>query len=461
MSEKKKLFAVSVKKAGGREEVLTGPERGAIGRLLSVVKGHEIDLSIISPGLCLKKSGLGECYTLNIPQGLSAVITVGKDSLPIEGLVELGLLKKKGKAYILRLPQVKEMRLSLGQCDLSFGYREFEAAVRAPVYAAAAIDKSIKRPLITKEDYNFVFFLAAFFVLQFSTALYLRTIEIKKKDSVEALKHMAPRFAKLILQPPKEKQAKVEQKTKEEAKKEETSKEEMKEEAKAEEAPKQAEQTPQQAVRKDAIRAKVRSKGLLSVIGAKSMPMDFGTLDIPGGASSRFAGAGISTGTSAVSDEMFSRFKSEETSALEAASSRAASAGKQKDSSAMAEEALKEKKGRETLKDNIDKKGRKLASARVRAEEEVYRTIRSYMGGLKYIYNNALRTNQSLKGKISVKITIAATGRVTAAEMVSSTLDSQDLRDALVDRINKWKFTELRDVEDFTITYTFDFAPVS
>lgn len=456
MSEKKKLFAVSVKKAGGREEVLTGPERGAIGRLLSVVKGHEIDLSTISPGLCLKKSGLGERYTLNIPQGLSAVITVGKDSLPIEGLVELGLLKKKGKAYILRLPQGKDTRLSLGQCDLSFGYREFEAAIRAPV--AVAIDKSIKRPLITKEDYNFVFFLAAFFVLQFSTALYLRTIEIKKKDSVEALKYMAPRFARLILQPPKEKQVKVEQKAKEEEKPKE---EEKKEEAKPEEAPKQAEQTPQQAARKDAIRAKVRSKGLLSVIGAKSMPMDFGPIDIPGGASSRFAGAGISTGTSAVSDEMFSRFKSEEASALEAASSRAASAGKQKDSSAMAEEVLKEKKGMQTLKDNIDKKGRKLASAKVRAEEEVYRTIRSYMGGLKYIYNNALRTNQSLKGKISVKITIAASGRVTVAEMMSSTLDSPELRDALVDRINKWKFMELRDVEDFTITYTFDFAPVS
>ena len=191
------------------------------------------------------------------------------------------------------------------------------------------------------------------------------------------------------------------------------------------------------------------------------MPMDFGTLDIPGGRVSKFSGAGISTGTGAVSDEMFSRFKSEEADALEAASSKAASLGKQKDSSAMAEEALKEKKGMHVLQDNIDKKGRKLASAKVRAEEEVYRTIRSYMGGLKYIYNNALRTNQSLKGKISVKLTIAASGRVTVAEMMSSTLDSQELRDALVDRINKWKFTELRDVEDFTITYTFDFAPVS
>ncbi|MEK7680337.1 MAG: hypothetical protein AAB356_09100, partial [Deltaproteobacteria bacterium] len=186
MSEKKKLFAVAVKKPGSREDVITGPERGAIGRLLSVVKGAEIDLSTISPGLVLKKSGLRERYTLNIPQGLSGVIIAGKDSVPIEGIVDLGLLKKKGKGYILRLPQVKEMRLSLGQCDLSFGYREFEAAVRAPVAVAATIDKSIKRPLITKEDYNFVFFLAAFFVLQFSAALYLRTIEIKKKDPVEA-----------------------------------------------------------------------------------------------------------------------------------------------------------------------------------------------------------------------------------------------------------------------------------
>ncbi len=463
MSEKRKLFAVSAKKAGGREEVLAGPGAGALGRLASVVKGAEMDLSAFSPGLSLRRSGLGERYTLNIPQGLSGVITVGKDSLPIEGLVGLGLLGKKGKGYALRLPQGVDTRLSLGQCDLTFGYRELEAEARAPVAVIAAIDKSIRRPLITKEDYNFVFLAIAFFVLQFSTAAYLRTIEIHKKDSVEALKQMAPRFAKLILQPPKEKPAKVEMKAKEEEKPEEAAKEEKKEEAAPEEeAPKQAaEQTPQQAARRDAIRAKVRSKGLLSVIGAKSIGMDFGPIDIPGGRSMKFAGAGISTGTGTVSDEMFSRFKSEEADALEAASSRAASLGRQKDSAIMAEETLKETKGRETLKDNVDKKGRKVASAKVRAEEEVYRTIRSYMGGLKYIYNNALRTNQSLKGKISVKITIAPSGRVTTAEMVSSTLDSQELREALVERINKWKFTELKNVEDFTITYTFDFAPVS
>ena len=95
-----------------------------------------------------------------------------------------------------------------------------------------------------------------------------------------------------------------------------------------------------------------------------------------------------------------------------------------------------------------------------REEVEVYRVVSSYVGGLKYLYNNELRKNPSLKGKITVKIVVSPDGKVVKAEVISSTLGFLELEEAIINRIYRWRFSEMKGVEDFTIDYTFDFAPV-
>lgn len=100
------------------------------------------------------------------------------------------------------------------------------------------------------------------------------------------------------------------------------------------------------------------------------------------------------------------------------------------------------------------------ANLRKRDESEIYKTIISYVGGLKYLYNNALRKDSTLKGKISAKIIVAQDGKVREATLVSSTLNSKELEEAILSRILKWKFPELLGGDEFSITYTFDFSPV-
>jgi len=71
-----------------------------------------------------------------------------------------------------------------------------------------------------------------------------------------------------------------------------------------------------------------------------------------------------------------------------------------------------------------------------------------------------LRKNPSLKGKITVKIVVSPDGKVVKAEVISSTLGFLELEEAIINRIYRWRFSEMKGVEDFTIDYTFDFAPV-
>ena len=53
-----------------------------------------------------------------------------------------------------------------------------------------------------------------------------------------------------------------------------------------------------------------------------------------------------------------------------------------------------------------------------------------------------------------------ADGGFSKLEMLSSTLGHPPLKKSILKRIGLWKFKKIAGAEDFTITYTFDFAPV-
>jgi TonB family protein len=63
-----------------------------------------------------------------------------------------------------------------------------------------------------------------------------------------------------------------------------------------------------------------------------------------------------------------------------------------------------------------------------------------------------------LQGKVVLRLTIAADGRVTFCEVVSSELGDPELEKALVQRVLQFQF-EARDVEPITTTKPIDFFP--
>jgi len=93
-----------------------------------------------------------------------------------------------------------------------------------------------------------------------------------------------------------------------------------------------------------------------------------------------------------------------------------------------------------------------------RSFEDIWKVVQSYIGGLNYLYNRALRRDTSLQGKVTVRFTIAPEGNVTQANIVSSTLQSIDLEQQIIKKILRWKFPAIPE-GTVTVKFPFVFVP--
>jgi len=94
-----------------------------------------------------------------------------------------------------------------------------------------------------------------------------------------------------------------------------------------------------------------------------------------------------------------------------------------------------------------------------RSREEIERVFDANKGRIYTLYNRALRENPALQGKVVLKLTIAADGRVTFCEVVSSELNDPELERGLVQRVLQFQFEARDDVEPITTTKPIDFFP--
>jgi TonB family protein len=95
---------------------------------------------------------------------------------------------------------------------------------------------------------------------------------------------------------------------------------------------------------------------------------------------------------------------------------------------------------------------------RGRTDEEIQIVFDRNKAALYRIYNRALRTNPALQGKVTLKLTIEPSGRVSACEVTSSELDAEELERKIVQRVKLFDFGP-KDVPPVTITYPIDFLP--
>lgn len=299
-----------------------------------------------------------------------------------------------------------------------------------------------KRRWIDKEDRPFLIILIISTLFHLIAAVYLNTIEIKKKELEEAIKEIPHRFARLLLQPPEEIIKKVILKPLP------LGKAGIEKEEKTALAPAKTEEVMKEAG--------VRYKGLLGVIMAKAGPKEISTAavfrdidkvmkevkregpgdrvkDVLSGLHIKEVGKaeGVSIGIS----------KPLEPQPLDTS------------------EIAKEKKEVLLGEEEVDKKKVATVSFSIKKyEADMYAAMLSYAGGLKYLYNNALRKDPSLKGRITVKMVISPAGKASEVTIVSSTLNAPELEKAIADRIYMWRFPAFKWAESFTITYTLDFS---
>jgi TonB family protein len=93
-----------------------------------------------------------------------------------------------------------------------------------------------------------------------------------------------------------------------------------------------------------------------------------------------------------------------------------------------------------------------------RSADEIALVFTKNKGAIDAMYARALRDNPALQGKVVLELTIAPSGEITAARIMSSELSDKEFEAKLLARIRLFKF-EAKDVAALTATKPIDFFP--
>ncbi len=66
--------------------------------------------------------------------------------------------------------------------------------------------------------------------------------------------------------------------------------------------------------------------------------------------------------------------------------------------------------------------------------------VRRYAPGIRYCYDTALEGDRSLRGKMVLRIHVAADGRVVEVDVIEDTLASADVRSCALTQVRAWRF---------------------
>jgi periplasmic protein TonB len=93
-----------------------------------------------------------------------------------------------------------------------------------------------------------------------------------------------------------------------------------------------------------------------------------------------------------------------------------------------------------------------------RSADEIALVFTKNKGAIDAMYARALRENPALQGKVVLELTIAPSGDITAARIMSTELNDKEFESKLLARIRLFKF-DAKDVATLTATKPIDFFP--
>ncbi len=101
-----------------------------------------------------------------------------------------------------------------------------------------------------------------------------------------------------------------------------------------------------------------------------------------------------------------------------------------------------EKKGQVNIQQPQNIQGSEQARGE-RTAQSVMDVINAHYGRIMYTYNKYLRQDPSLRGKISIDLTIAASGRVTRVKVVESSIDNQNFINDILSILRRLNFARI------------------
>jgi hypothetical protein len=96
-----------------------------------------------------------------------------------------------------------------------------------------------------------------------------------------------------------------------------------------------------------------------------------------------------------------------------------------------------------------------------RTDEEIQIVFDRYKAALYRLYNRELRKNPTLRGQLTLRLTIEPGGTVSLCELQASSMKAPALAQQVVDRVRTFDFGAKEDIVAITIIYPIDFLPAA
>lgn len=423
----------------------------------SVTLGSAPKNTFVVPASTLPKSLVlfeahGQQYHLAFTDGMDGRVSVGEGVLDFASLKSQQLAKKKGAVYSYPLQPTARGKVVVGDVTLLFQF-----VTPPPEPPKPQLPKEARGGWVKSIDKFFTALLAISFALHLTSIMVLERTPLPKEMSLDQI---PDRFAKLI----------VPDLPKDEPKPEPTPGEG--ENMKPKDEPKQAEEPPEEdtgpteeevkrrAASKE-VQEKVRSTGLLAVIGVKGDDASAGSsmvADIIGSggisddldtALKNVSGVGVASGSDAAALKK----------GLEGGNGQIAGINDLKTSGSGSGKVGTGKRKTPRIKGNISAGNTEVESSTVDARA-INRFIKVRMRSIVSCYEAELKRNPSLRGKLVVRIVINTRGMVGDISIEQDTLGSSTVTNCVRTRIRPWRFP-VKPEEDTPVAVPFIFAPSS
>ena len=411
--------------------------------------GSSAKATIAVPGSKLPDSTLvfgreGDRWTLWFEEGVEGRIQGPQGSVDFGALVAQGLADRQGKAFSVEVKDDQRGKLVLGEVTLLWQFVDPVPDTPKPV-----LPKGARGNHFTSLDRLFGIVLALSFAVHTGAYVALANTEVPAEVTLEEI---PDRYAKVLIpermpKPPE----KVEEKKPEPVLEKKVDKKEE-----GEKKPESAEQVAaKKAARQAAVAKAVQSKGLLKVLGALGPGTGSGAVaDVfgSGGGIGDVATALSGAGGVAVANDPGAGGGRKGGGQGEAASigDLATSGGGKVGYGAKTEVRVSGSVAAEEAEiDSADIDQGKLAAF-----------VKARMGLVKACYENGLKRNPNLKGKISVRFTILETGGLSEIAAAQNTLGSPEVAACIVNTMRSWRMP-FRPSGPVTVEYPFVFQPVN
>jgi outer membrane biosynthesis protein TonB len=385
----------------------------------------------------------GEQYFLHFTEGSEGNVQSAHGQADFGALVAQGLAKRQGNDFAVPVSDGQRGKVAFGDVNLLWQF-----VAQPPEAPRASLPKEAKGNHFQSMDRLFVTVLVLSLLFHAGTYVALANTPLPPEVTLEEI---PDRYAKVLIpeklpkppEPPKEDQG---------------GKKEEKQARKASDDKKPAESAEQQAARKAAraaaVAKAVQSKGILKVLGALGPGTGSGAVaDVFG------AGGGMSDVASALSGA----------GGVAVATDPGAGGGRKGGGQGGAASigALATSGGGAVgygAKSEVKVTGSVAAEEAEIDSSEIDQAklgsfIKARMGLIKACYENALKRNPNLKGKIIIRFTILETGGLTDLEVAGNTMGAADVASCITATMRSWR-TQFKPSSPSTVEFPFVFNPV-